>query len=500
MARVERASSASDRRIVAAGLAVLAADGALSGLIAGRRLAGNGGLWFSIALVCVVLPIAVAGVVAFRQCARSWRAVAISPYSVAAATWLALFVLRPLELYFGPHGATQPLAELGFQAGHLTRAVALGGLGCAAWCLGYLLALGRPRHALDRPARGHAMRLSTRGTWVVLAVGTGLWLALFFRQGGISALRHSAVSTRADQYSSFYAFIGVWMVQGVALYAYAVALQTGARGAKLAAAVAASLSVLAALALQLRGLAVFGAVAAGAIHVSLRPLSRRRSALVVAAGAAGLVALGFAQQVRQYTAQRSLSSSIRLAADTPLGAMYESDLSTYDNFAAIRILVPSSIPYLDGSSLTEIPGALIPRALWAGKPRGVDVRAGSYLYPGSNAAVAISMQGELYWNAGVAGIAIGGAVVGLLFGLLAAVGLRAPPGTGRFVIYAVSVTFTHAFLTRGFATMTENLVFAVVGVSLAIMGIGGVREVGRSRVSRPADGVSVRPEARPFQS
>ena len=488
MPRVERAPSVSDRLILIAGLAVLAADGALSGLIAARGVAATGGVWFPVTLACVVLPIAVAGVVAFHQCGRSWRAVAISPYSIAAATWLALFVLRPLELYFSPDQAAQSLAQLGFRPGDLTRTVALGGLGCAAWCLGYLLALGRPRHLLARPARKRVLRLSLRGTWIVLAAGTALWVALFFRQGGISTLRYSAVSIRANQSASFYGFIGVWIVQGVALYTFAAVLQTRSRGAKLAVAVAALLSVAAAVALQLRGLAAFAAVAAVAIYVSLRPLSRRRLAVLVVGGAVAILALGFAQQTRQYTAQRSLSSSIRLAERTPLGSMYASDLSTYDNFVAIHSLVPSSIGYLDGRSLAEIPGALIPRTLWAGKPRGLDVLAGSYLYPGTNAAVAISMQGELYWNAGVPGVAIGAFVLGLLFGLLAAVGLRAPPGTGWFVLYAVAVVFTHAFLTRGLATMTENLVFALVGVSLAILGTGGARELGG--VWRGVGGVS----------
>jgi hypothetical protein len=111
--------------------------------------------------------------------------------------------------------------------------------------------------------------------------------------------------------------------------------------------------------------------------------------------------------------------------------------------------------------------------VWAGKPYGIDVRAGSYLYPGTNVALAISLQGELYWNAGVPGIALGGLMLGLLFGLLAAAGLRTTPGTAWFVLYAVAVPFTHAFLTRGLATMTENLVFAVVGVALALLAMSG---------------------------
>ena len=37
-----------------------------------------------------------------------------------------------------------------------------------------------------------------------------------------------------------------------------------------------------------------------------------------------------------------------------------------------------------------------------------------------------------------------------------------------FVLYIVALPFTHAFLTRGFAPTTESIVFAGVGVTLAV--------------------------------
>jgi hypothetical protein len=121
MPRVAPATSVSDQGILVAGLTVLAADGALSGLVAERGVVGTAGAWFLVALLCVVLSIAVAGVVAFRRCGGSWRALAISPYSIAATTWLAMFFLRPLQLWFSPGQAAQPLAELGVRPGELTR-------------------------------------------------------------------------------------------------------------------------------------------------------------------------------------------------------------------------------------------------------------------------------------------------------------------------------------------------------------------------------------------
>jgi hypothetical protein len=452
----------------AAGIAVLCACGVLSGVAATRAVSAAGPSWFGAVLTCIVLAVSVTGMLAYRRCGRSWRAVVISPFSIAAATWLVLFVVRPVELYFSPDQAAGSLAQFGFHLGDLTRAVALGGVGAAAWCVGYLLALGRIDRPLATPETQQPFELSATRTGLVLVAGVGLWLLLFLRQGGVGALVHSAVSIRANQSGSFYGFVGLWIVQGIALYAFAAVLRTPSRTAKAALAAGVVASVLAALALELRGLAVFAALAAGAIYFSLRPLRRRTAAALVVAGVAAVLALGFAQQVRQYTAQRSLGSSIRLASQTPVASMYSSDLSTFDNLVAIQELVPGSIPYLAGSSLKEIPGAVVPRALWPGKPRGIDVRAASYLYPGVNTAIAISLQGELYWNGGVATVGLGALLIGALFGLLAARGLRTRPGSGAFVLYATTAAFTHAFLTRGLAATTQSLIFAVVGIAIAI--------------------------------
>ena len=68
------------------------------------------------------------------------------------------------------------------------------------------------------------------------------------------------------------------------------------------------------------------------------------------------------------------------------------------------------------------------------------------------------------------------------------------------MLYAVALPFTHAFLTRGLASMTENVVFAMVGVSLACLAFGfvpgslaGSRR--RTRVRAPISPIRV-PERR----
>jgi hypothetical protein len=82
--------------------------------------------------------------------------------------------------------------------------------------------------------------------------------------------------------------------------------------------------------------------------------------------------------------------------------------------------------------------------------------------------VPISVQGELYWNAGVPGIILGAVLLGLALGALAQFGTRARRGRGAFVVYVALVPFTHHLLTRGLSTMVENVLFAAAGTILAI--------------------------------
>jgi hypothetical protein len=126
------------------------------------------------------------------------------------------------------------------------------------------------------------------------------------------------------------------------------------------------------------------------------------------------------------------------------------------------------VSYLGGRTIVEIPAAFVPRSLWSGKPTGIDFLAASYLYPGVYVGIPLTVQGELYWNGGMPFVIAGSLILGLLFGLLARAGLGSPPGSGRFVLYAAAVPFTHAFLTRGLATMAEGLAFAMIGTAGAV--------------------------------
>jgi len=457
---------------------VLASCATASLVLATSRLGHNPGA-LAAAVSTIAISIGTTAWCIYERTNHSRFAVAISPFGVAAVTWTVLFVVRPLELYLFPGHATLALGELGFNSTALTSAVAVGGVGCAGWCLGYVTGLGR------RKRRRAAVRIRGTPHWLLptsaLAAGTLLWAVLFVREGGVHALLASAVSLRADQRSSAYGFIGVWLVQGTGLCALTLLLcceRWRTNSLRLTALAAALVAGAAAVALELRGLAVFAVISALATVLAVRRPRGRVLLAGTGVAAALVVGLAFTQQVRANTSRMTTPDAVRTALRTPLWADFGSDLGTFDNLVAMRTIVPASIPFLGGSTIREIPEALIPRSLWPKKPLGVDSRVASYLYPGVDVAVPITVQGELYWNYDVAGVLFGAFLLGAACGAVGRLGFRAP-GTGPFLVYVTVIPFTHAFLTRGLAVMTENLAFALIGVLLAAFAFG-------LRLRRPA--------------
>ncbi len=444
--------------------AALAGSGTLAVLLATGTLDPGRTLWFW----TLVASLAVATLLTLVEARRrtSALAVAFSPLSLAAITWLALFVVRPIELHLSPRHATEGVAQFGFNLADLSQTAALAAIGCVCCAGAYLLGLGFPqRFGGEEPK----LSIASRRAVMLLVVGTALWFVLFLRAGGFHAFVSSPVSIRAHERSSFYAFIGVWLVQGTALVAFVAFLARRTREAGTLLAAAIVLSALAAVGLQLRSLFGYAVLAGFGLYFSSRTIRRRRLVSVAVVGVVGILLMALAQQVRGYTHFVSTREAIRLTAKTPFLSLFDNDLGTFDNFVAINKLVPGSVSYLDGRTLIDIPLSVIPRAIWHDKPLGIDSEAASYLYPGTPAGAPLSMQGELYWNGGILAIVLGSAVVGFLLGLFARFCVRSTPGSRLAVLYFALWPFTYALLTRSLAVMTENVVFALAGVVVVLL-------------------------------
>jgi peptidoglycan/LPS O-acetylase OafA/YrhL len=456
-----------DHRAVRA-LAVVAGCAVLDLAIAGGVLDGATGIGPLLAVIATILvTFAVAIAEARRRAGGSWQAVVVSPLAAAIVSWGALYGWRPLSLWLWPHDSSLALAALGFGGGDLVRAAAIGAMGSAAWVIGYLGLLGRPRPAglpLVLPAQRTQRRELSIGL-VLLGLGCLLWGVLFVRQGGFAVLSSAPGELHNDGLSSGYAVLGVWIVQGVALRGLIGVLRGGGRNAAWMLALGTAASLMAAVAMQARGLLFLGVVAAGVIVLCLRTPSRRAVAVTCAVAVAAIPVATFAQQVRSYSQNESPRQAVQLALKTPPGTFMISDLSVFDNLVALQQLVPGSVPRLDGSTLTAVPLAFVPRALWPGKPLPVDQQVSAILYPGSTAGSPVGLQGELMWNFGLGGVVLGAALVGALMGLLARARQRIR-GPGTLALYAVAIASVVAPLTRALAPMTTNTAMALLGVGL----------------------------------
>ncbi|MDP1846857.1 MAG: acyltransferase [Solirubrobacteraceae bacterium] len=427
-------------------------------------------------LLVVVGTVALTFAVALREARRrahgSWRFVVISPLAAAVAAWGLIFGLRPLELWLSPRDTTLALTALGFSPTDLVHAAAIGALGCAAWALGYLATLGRP----PRPqplAASPALALPAGPLLGLLALSCLLWGALFMRQGGLATLVENPGELHNDGQSGGYAILGIWLAQGVALYALLARLHGAGRSATRLCALATAVSVAAAMALQARGLLVLGVVAGLIIVLRARVPRPRTVAVAVVAAAIAVPALVFLQQVRSYSQQSSPAEAVRLALQTPPATQQISDLGVFDNLVALQQLVPDSAERLDGASLVAIPTAFVPRGLWPGKPQPVDQQMSALVYPGLTAGTPVALQGELWWNFGVAGVALGAVAMGLLMGLLARLAFTARSPLA-LLLYAVATASVVAPLTRALAPMTTNTALALAAIAL-VAGIADPR-------------------------
>ncbi|HEU4737146.1 MAG TPA: O-antigen polymerase [Solirubrobacterales bacterium] len=444
-------------------------------LVAGRVIAGDGAIVL-VALTCLIVATVAVTALAAGRLLPGWRWVVASPLAIAAATWLPLFALRPIELYFYPGEAITPMIQLGYDVGDLSRTIAIAGIGCATWSLGFLFGLeALRRRAAKSIPRLDPLPLRRWAPWIVVVIGAMLAGALFMRQGGPSALIHSAGSLHTNQGSGFYGQLGIWMLEGTALYAFAAILRGDGlnREARRLLFVSAPLAALCTLALGSRGFIAFGLLAAAVIYLRLRSPSARNVAITVAVALLIAAALEFTAIVRTNASSTDLGTAVERTFETPVPAFQTADLSVFDDFVAMQEVVPSSISRLNGNSLLQIPAALAPRALWPGKPQPVDNLVTEYLYPGATAGTPITMQGELYWNFGLLGVALGSLAIGLLMGLSTALLFRREALS--LILYAVLYASVFALLTRALGTMTANTFIALVGVGIAVVAIGSTR-------------------------
>jgi hypothetical protein len=92
------------------------------------------------------------------------------------------------------------------------------------------------------------------------------------------------------------------------------------------------------------------------------------------------------------------------------------------------------------------------------------------------------MQGELYWNFGMPGVALGSLLIGALMGWSMTLLFRRD--LLSLVTYAILYASVYALLTRALGTMTANTFIALVGAGIAVVAVGPGRSLLREPVRR----------------
>lgn len=117
-----------------------------------------------------------------------------------------------------------------------------------------------------------------------------------------------------------------------------------------------------------------------------------------------------------------------------------------DSLALVMNRVPQDVSYTYFSELLLVPVATVPRAVWPGKPLiNMGLRFNHMIVPWQadpQRAIAVTMPGMFYWDAGIVGVLIGMAFVGVLWRFLYEYFVR-PKGnlTGAFVTAMIFPTF-----------------------------------------------------------
>jgi hypothetical protein len=143
------------------------------------------------------------------------------------------------------------------------------------------------------------------------------------------------------------------------------------------------------------------------------------------------------------TIKKAIAGSKRVTTESERAQTVFERMSLKGSVESIVSKTGTSVPFQNGHTLSPLVMALIPRLIWPTKPDvqtgqvmnrefGVSEVADTYISP--------SHLGELYWNFGWAGIALGMPLIGLLLGTVAArCDLSRSIGITRLLIIVVTI-------------------------------------------------------------
>jgi hypothetical protein len=444
----------------------------IAGAVALRTAAGAQATF--IYLAAGSAAVGAAGILWVSFTARGVGSTLLSPLSVIAALLLTEFTLRPIGLVVDPRSAANGLLWIGFSWKDVARSDALGAGGLELLGVGFMLAWRVARARPDRRPREEPRAAPRRLAAIALTVlgGCALWLLLFFRLGGPSALTTHLAQLHLGQFGGGYGVFGMMLCLGaVVVGSWRWSREHSPAYARFTVGALAA-GLLAAICLATRGPLIATVVAAGVVVLRHRkpPIHH-----VVVAAAIVVLAVGgliLMRAVRDYNQVESLPAAVNTAAHTPVLVLASSELQEFDHLVALDKIVPADLGWLNGQSVVDIPAQFVPRSLWPGKPLPVDFILSRALYgPGTEAGTPFTLSGEAYWNYGYPLCLALMFMLGLSGGLVWRWLLRHHSALAS-VSSALLVGYSYLLLTRPLAAMLLMTAMAVGAAAVCCTAAG----------------------------
>lgn len=398
------------------------------------------------------------------------------PLVIADIALGVMFVGRPLADLITGH--TDHIGYSVLPTFNETLAIAL--IGILSFQLGYLSPLKTAWVQRFRPPLFHPNR-ATVAAWLYLLFG-GLLFSLFLAgQGGFGVLLYLLAGRQESNNFVFlastgYLYNGILMLGAASLIFFALATVAHRR--------------LCWIWFSITGACLLTYYGARGGRSDLLPLvmaiptfwylskhSRPHARTVVLAALVGISLIGWMRQIRTAGQRGEVITELSNSLSAPwaqAGKLISGDDNDmFDSLANELQIVPETLPFQHGATVTDIIIRAIPRMLWPSKPLDSNDVVVSNLWPQhyalSRASPAFSLIGAFYADSGVITVSIGMFIIGMLFRIVWRWFRRNKSSTVAQLIYSMVLPFT-VILMRGTIpdTLSRMLFYFVPVVMLMV--------------------------------
>lgn len=409
------------------------------------------------------------------------------PIVAANVAFAVMFIARPVADL-----ADGSLYHLGYDfSSTFDRALAVALAGTAAFQAGYFcVAARRLAEFLPKPAPELEFGKARRVAVVTAIAGVALFAGFLAQSGGTTILLALLQGRQAGDNALFlgstaYLYFGLFALVPASLLFLAVGMHGRAPISLAAAAGTAGIVLLYGLARGDRS----GVLPLVAVPIFWYLTKGRRpgTAPLVMVAVTALMASGLVRDVRTVALRGSAAGTLRAAVADPASEITNllrgADTEMFDALATELLIVPETLPFRPGGSVTDLGVRAVPRLLWREKPLEVNDAVVQALWPAhyqqSRAAPAFSVLGPFYGDSGWLGVVAGMTLLGTATGALRHWYLRHAASAAAQICYALALPLV-VLLMRGTVpdTLGHALFIVVPAVAVTLGGGAGRQAAG----------------------